>query len=167
MTTDYKTQAAEARAKAAKCAQDAQESFDRCDTDGFLSQWASDRMSSHHRLEASIADNNGLAEFPALTDLDGNLVPARMVDTRYGSKFVVFANAEDANTYNAPVVAWVDPWVKTKTLARKGYRLAYVERPARAEMKGTNAVNVRSFAVPDDGIGFDPTWKVVAFYEGE
>lgn len=63
---------------------DAADSFERCDTDGFLSQWASGVNAAHAETCAELADANGRATFPALFDLNGNHVPARQVPTRYG-----------------------------------------------------------------------------------
>lgn len=45
------------------------ESWDRSDTDGFLSQWAHGQMSQRYLGDAAIADQLGLATFPALYDL--------------------------------------------------------------------------------------------------
>lgn len=72
------------RRYAKESAQRAIESFDRCDTDGFLSQWASDSMALHYRACAELCDTQGLAEKPALFDLAGNLVSTRMINGQYG-----------------------------------------------------------------------------------
>src|SRR5690606_26317917 len=47
---------------------EAADSFDRCDTDGALSQWASGINAQKYRLQADIAENGGMWEFPALFD---------------------------------------------------------------------------------------------------
>lgn len=83
-TPEYAALAATYRAAARRSEKDAHDSFDRCDTDGFLSQWASDQMACRYLAAADLADNNGRSEFVALFDLEGNLVPARQVETRYG-----------------------------------------------------------------------------------
>ena len=64
--------------EAEKSRQQSIESFDRCDTDGFLSQWANDMESQELLLQAQIESNNGLYEFPALFDLNGNRVRAKL-----------------------------------------------------------------------------------------
>ena len=51
------------RAKAAQHAQDREGSFDRCDTDGYLSQWASGLSADLCRLQATLAEQNGTAAF--------------------------------------------------------------------------------------------------------
>jgi hypothetical protein len=57
-----------------------EESFDRCDTDGFLTQWASGLYSSLYQTLAELAENNWMAEFPALFYSDTNKrVPAKII----------------------------------------------------------------------------------------
>jgi hypothetical protein len=51
-----------------------QESQDRCDTDGFLSQWASGLTSSVLRAQMEIAANGGTADFRVLKDASGEVV---------------------------------------------------------------------------------------------
>jgi len=171
MTHNDITEAEALRAQAARNEQAAADSFERCDTDGFVSQWALGVTAQQHRLQADIVENGGKGEFLALFDLDGNLVPAKLVETRYGVKFAVFATVADVKAYGAPVVAWVDPFVKAKTLARKGYRKGHVLAAAKAELKGSGkglagAMSVRPVMVRTDG-GFDPDAEVVDIEEAQ
>ena len=69
----------ELRSEAAKREQSAADSFDRCDTDGFLSQWASGLTARELRLQAEIEEADGLAEFRGLFDKDGNRIKAKLV----------------------------------------------------------------------------------------
>lgn len=110
----------------------AQESFERCDTDGFVSQWASGISAQVDRLEADIRENGGMATFPALLR-DGELVPAVIIDTRYGSRWGVFASAEEANSYGGTIIEWVP--MGERALAKRGYTMGRVLRPAFAEVK--------------------------------
>lgn len=55
-------------AAAATNEQCAADSFERCDTDGFLSQWASRVTADRIRLQADILANGGCALFPVLYD---------------------------------------------------------------------------------------------------
>jgi len=158
--------AAALRTEADQHDQDAFDSFERCDTDGFVSQWASGLTAQQKRMEANLIENGGLAEFPQLTDLDGTPVPAKLVQTRYGTKFAVFATADDVKAYNANVIAWIDPYVKEKTLARKGYVLVYVLAPAKVVMHGSNACTVRPIKVRTDG-GFDANAVIVPEFEDD
>lgn len=138
------------RAQAARHEQDAHDSFERCDTDGFLSQWASDRMAGLRRLEADILDAGGSWTFTALGDLDGNLVPAKVLPTRYGHAWAVFASFDALEERDAPIQAWVALGLKEHTLARKGYRLLTVRAKAKAKLVGDHAVNVHPTILPRD-----------------
>jgi hypothetical protein len=70
----------EYRQQAAECSQRREKSFQNCDTDGFLSQWASGLHSSLYSRLAELAENNWTAEFPALFYKDTNeRVPAKII----------------------------------------------------------------------------------------
>lgn len=57
-----------------------EESFDRCDTDGFLTQWAHGLTSSLYSTLAELAENNWQSEFPALFySGTQNRVPAKII----------------------------------------------------------------------------------------
>jgi hypothetical protein len=66
-----KAKAVELRASSAAQEQAKQDSFDRCDTDGFLSQWAHGVCASRDQLAAQVAEQGFVSEFPALFDLQG------------------------------------------------------------------------------------------------
>ena len=94
----------------------ADESFDRCDTDGFLSQWASGQMSRLYEAIAELAEAGGEWELPVLTDLEGNEIPnSKIVRTRFGTKWLVTDEKDNA-------VVWL-PFrpAKKSTLGNKGY----------------------------------------------
>jgi hypothetical protein len=76
--------AAELRAEAKAHADEARASFERCDTDGFLSQWASDLNAQLARRQAEILESGGVAEFPGLFNEAGQRVRAKLIDGRYG-----------------------------------------------------------------------------------
>lgn len=103
MTDQTKTPAeytAEARTHYAA----AEASFERCDTDGFLSQWAHGLSAQLAQLNAELAADGWVANFPALFDgdrrMDAKLIPGQfgsvwlLSDTeeaRYDRRFVPFA----------------------------------------------------------------------------
>lgn len=66
----------EAEAKAALRRRE--ESFERCDTDGFLSQWASGMTAQLNREKIQLLRNGGYARFPVLCDADGNVIADRV-----------------------------------------------------------------------------------------
>lgn len=132
----------EYREAARQSRQRAEDSFQRCDTDGFVSQWASGMMSQHDALLASLADDGGLATFPALFDLEGHLVPAKLIPTRYGMSWGIFSSTEQALKRGGQIVEWVsfigygDHPRATKNLAAKGYREGTVRVKAGVTLAG-------------------------------
>lgn len=125
-----------------------EESFDRCDTDGFLSQWAHGVLARQYLLAADIAENGGVDDFPALFDLDGTIVPAKIVKTKFGSKWLVLDSWDGVYEYGkGNAVAWL-PLLDYETveedghhfnkpskrsiaaLAKKGYRYGWVTMKA-------------------------------------
>lgn len=74
LTADEREAAAAAkRAEAVLHLREEAESFERCDTDGFLSQWASGVSATVREAEARLIEQDGLTETRALFDLNGNL----------------------------------------------------------------------------------------------
>lgn len=99
-------------------------SFERCDTDGFLSQWASGQMARLYDALADLADNGGNWELPVLEDLDGKEVNAKIIHTRYGTKWGVIG--EDGK-----IVKWLTYRPARKsTLEKHGYRESTRIKPA-------------------------------------
>ena len=127
----------ELRNEAKKHDQQAVESYDRCGTDGCLSQWADDITARKLRLQADITDNNGMSEFPALFDLDDNRVRAKIIHVKdnfsYGKKAVwMFVDANDK-----PTGKFVNAfYAKPSTMEKKGYREGKELATARAEITG-------------------------------
>ncbi len=70
------------------------ESFERSDTDGFLSQWASGLSGGLERTRAGIKENGGVFRFAAL--FEGNRrVKAKQVDTKFGPAWVLHEDEAD------------------------------------------------------------------------
>jgi hypothetical protein len=128
--------AAQCREQARQARQRSAESFERSDTDGFLSQWASDLTAQRWEQQAKLVEAGGTWPFSALFDAEtGEMVPAKVVTTRYGRKWAVFACDADVDTYGAPVVAWVG--TSEGAIAKRGYRRGFVERPAIVVINGS------------------------------
>jgi hypothetical protein len=68
---ELKLTATEYRAESDACKKEKEDSFDRCDTDGFLSQWASGLHSSLNSRLAELAENDWKWDFWD----DGDLCP--------------------------------------------------------------------------------------------
>jgi hypothetical protein len=90
-----------------------QQSYERSDTDGWLSQYASDFMSRKYLLSADLARQDGIWEFEALFTPGGALVPnATYIKTKKG-KWVWRIGSGQA-------VTWFDPsQAKDGSLRRK------------------------------------------------
>jgi hypothetical protein len=131
------------------------ESWDRSDTDGFMSQWASGLSASKSRLAAEIAENHGLDSFPALFDLDGNLVAARLIETRFGWSWALMAS--DDPWARGSFIGWFNPSQarsEDRRLAanrKKGYTVGRVLAPAKADLAGATATSVRAVSIRTDG----------------
>lgn len=156
--------------QAAQKTKEANDSWERSDTDGYMSQWASGVMAEHHRMRAELEKNGGKAEFQALFDKDGNMVPAKRltVADRYngGQPKEVWGILEDPKDPNSGIKEWVNDSKakgfdkKEAAMAKKGYSVGLVRAPAYVAERGANLVNVRSVFVRADG-GYNPDAEVV------
>lgn len=122
-------------------------SFERSDTDGFLSQWASDMTAREYRAWAALAEDGYRGEFAALFTADGDLIPdARQVTTQYGTSWV----------YDGPDgrPVWVNPSEARKGARRlandkaKGHTIGTVRRDAFVVLDGADYTSVRPILVP-------------------
>jgi hypothetical protein len=132
METNTTTTSAQLRQQAINAQQEAHDSFERCDTDGFISQAANQLTARKLNLQATIQDNNGLAEFPALFDLKGNWVPAQLIDNKFGGKSWLLL---DENGKSLSIFINAFP-ARRSTIANKGFVEGSVLRPATAQICG-------------------------------
>lgn len=91
---DYAKIAEECRAHAKECDQRAAESFERCDTDGFLTQYASRLSAELSRTRADIADQKGVWTFCGLYKGDTR-IKAKIVKTAYGRTWLIHEDSFD------------------------------------------------------------------------
>lgn len=136
--------------------QDSLDSFDRCDTDGFLSQWASD-MTSRIYLDladwAREGDEGGDVQemlWPMMHNADGDWVPVhefRYVSGRFGESVRIWHNR---------TVTWWNPSHARKAATkqandeRKGIRWGTVKAHVEAFTYGNRmSVGVALRPVPD------------------
>jgi hypothetical protein len=116
---DYLNEAAQHRTNA-------EDSFARCDTDGFVSQWASGINAQVADRMAAITEAGGMWKFERVTlhRTDGSLVEdARLCNTRYGMKWR--SDEDDVWLSYKPV--------RESTLAKKGYKEVTVTEVAPAK----------------------------------
>lgn len=82
--------AEECRERAKGCYRRRSESFERCDTDGFVSQWASGIAADEWDLKAGLIENGGYAEFTVLVDAHGVIVADRAFTNQWGTSWLIF-----------------------------------------------------------------------------
>lgn len=139
------------RQEAAHSIKLAQESYERSDTAGFMSQWASNSVADKNRLKAEIAENNGKSTFRALFDLKGNYVAAKEVNTRYGWAWGIFEDPENPENFSGFVneSKSKDDSKKAALLLKKGYTMGRIMAPAYVTSFGENLVSVRNIILQD------------------
>jgi hypothetical protein len=162
-------QAEALRQEAQQHEQNASDSFERCDTDGFLSQWASGVMAQKKRLEADLVEAGGVWTFPALFDLDGKRQPAKLIDGKYGT---CWAFCNEAGNFTGEFVNFIGcaPWegnydsnpkgykaalrgyqTKIRNLANRGYREGEEQAPAKVITVGRSVTSVQAIIIRTDG----------------
>ena len=123
-------EAQELRDGARKWEQEAKDSFERCDTDGFVSQWASGLTASKMHLEADLIETPE-RWFPALFDLNGIRVRAKLHNGPFGQCWM-FVDANDK-----PTGQFITAFPKREsTMEKKGYREDEELAPGKAKIVG-------------------------------
>lgn len=145
---EYRDAAAAGRKRSA-------DSFERSDTDGFMSQWANDINAELNDRLASLAENNWRAHFEHLYTLDGRRVNAKMIRTRSYPRRLVWAVMDPNGKFTGE---FINAHLLPKNLAKKGYQILDELAPAYAELKGSGtglagAMSVRVVTVRTDGRG--------------
>lgn len=90
MTSNIRT-ADEYLAAAQDCRKRSAESFERCDTDGFLSQWASDTMANRYSRNAEIVEAGGVHRLALIEIATGAVVAtsAQYLEGQYGWYYLI------------------------------------------------------------------------------
>jgi hypothetical protein len=65
-----------------------------------------------------------MTEFSTLADMDGNLVPCKQLETRYGTSWAIFNSFEDAEGFHKPIIKWVG--LGDRAVKNKGYKYVSV-----------------------------------------
>ena len=97
------------------------ESFDRCDSDGFLSQWAHQQMQLRYLDMARVADDGLTTTIPAVFDLEGNLVTTDYREGNYGPYWFIPQNEGKARFFNESEANKLT--TRRNNNAKKGYRI--------------------------------------------
>ena len=128
--------------------QESADSFERCDTDGCLSQWAHDQNARIYQALAALADNGGKATFDYLADLDGNIVNAKVIPGKFGSCWMILDE-------NGQATGEFAPWnpARASTLAKRGYKEIEVEREAVIMTSSGGGYSLNVYAYPAEWLG--------------
>jgi hypothetical protein len=132
----------------------AREIYERSDLDGVLSEMVSRLNAEKLRLEAQLLSEGGVSEFDALFDLNGNVVDAKIVNTKYGVRWMVFANGTPTGEF-LPLKP-----VRKDTLRKRGYTEGRVVRKATVVFSKGDLGSTRPIIVP---VG-NPTEVVEVLY---
>ena len=131
------------RKMASECYRKEQESFDRSDTDGFLSQWALTMTGRLYDLLAEVSERGGTWEFTELADAEGNLIEgARKVRTKYGTAWVT----PDGRWFNPSRHS--DDAERERRNREKGFSLVRVTRPAVVVMAEGGLWGLEPIVIP-------------------
>lgn len=108
-----------------------QESFDRCDTDGFLSQFCHTLSAQQERMKAELAKANGKSVFPVLVDaVTGELrsIELHILPNTFAGYGVVYKwHVKQQGQFPR----WVTDFKREKNFAKHGLRKAYMVAPAK------------------------------------
>ena len=108
-------------------------SFERCDTDGFLSQWSSNMHGQLELTRASIVENGGVSQFAALFQGDRR-VKAKQVETKFGTAWVLHEDEVDLIARRGKVFL---PFGRNSRVLRElGLRQGFELAPAAACLDG-------------------------------
>jgi hypothetical protein len=131
--------AAELRNRASESRQKAEESFDRCDTDGFLSQWALGLGAQKDEMQAEIIENGGKSNFPALFNLEGKRVRAKLITTHPSwapwTTSTCWALCDKSGKFIGKFITAFP--ARESTMAKKGYKEGTEDAPAKAVIQGS------------------------------
>lgn len=110
------------------------ESWERSDTDGALSQWALSTQESEYLAWADLAERDYFNAYDALAK-DGKLVPHKDIDTKYGWCYAVFESFEEAQKPDGKIIEFVG--TGDKAIKNKGYEKIVVRAKSRVKLGGT------------------------------
>lgn len=110
-----------------------QESFERCDTDGFLSQWASGLNAQLRNRQADILESGGKTRFVGLWE-GARRVKAREIETQFGDAWLL--HEDEARLIKARGKKFLPTGHQSRVLKKLGLHEAYEMAPAAAKLDG-------------------------------
>lgn len=150
---EWEQLAVAAEESAKRSHQASHESWERSDTDGFLSQWASDSMAREYHAKAQWARDHGYTVETALALLDGTIAAVGVRDGQYGAYYLVTAEAQERLGLAKPFVTTSkarDYGKQMAANAKKGVKLVRVRVPGSApRLRGKNALALSVYSEPE------------------
>jgi hypothetical protein len=110
------------------------ESWERSDTDGALSQWALSIQESEYLAWARLAEQDYLQAYEALAK-DGELVPHKEIETKFGWCYAVFESFEEAKKHDGKILQFVG--MGDRAVKNKGYEKITVQAKSRVTLGGS------------------------------
>lgn len=129
-----------------------QESFDRSDTDGALSQWAHSKLSGMYEKYALLAESDSQWEFEALFDLEGNFLTMEKVPSQFyggSDRWLIRRTNTRPTTYVGTSEAKNGDRRRAND-EKKGYRVGAVRCAATVKGYGSSLTDVGYSIVPDE-----------------
>lgn len=151
-TQTYKGLTAEEwRAKAGGNRKEAADSFERCDTDGFMSQWASGVMAAEYELCAQLAEDGGLTTTRALFFREtGEVASTHFRWGQYGPYWVLNDKAAEAFGKRFLNESQASTGEKQRAaMVKKGFTVGTVRVKGYVARTGKNVTSVRAGVFPD------------------
>jgi hypothetical protein len=126
------------RQEAVRAREREEESFQRCDTDGFLSQWALGIGAQERERQATLQDNGCLVIRPALADIEtGEIVaacihlsPSQFSPGGTDFQWKVYKKRDQWNWF------WCGDAKRESTFEKKGLKKVFVMAPGKMYSKG-------------------------------
>ncbi len=106
-----------------------EESFQRCDTDGFVTQHCHGLSSLKASVEAEVAKHGGTWIFDCLVDVDGNLISTKRFT--FPNRFARWEGATKWRVENGAGVKWITDYRREGNYTKLGYRKAFIVAPAK------------------------------------
>lgn len=141
------------RASAAEKDRRAAESFNRCDTDGFLTQWASGIGAELDRTKADLTEDGETSVFNGLYEGDRR-VKAKIIFSQYGAAWLL--HEDEADLIERRGKKFLPTGDNSRILRDLGLRQAGERAPAWATISGSGT-----------GLSGAATARVVIFRTGD
>ena len=87
---------------------------------------------SKEGLQAQLDAAGGVSEFPALFDLEGKLIPAKLIDTQYGQAWAILSSEDHTSPFSGNFFSQSqakNEGTRVKNNAKKGYYIGTVRAP--------------------------------------